>query len=491
MEMKMEYNLNDTEELRSLLENPRIFKVNRLEAHSDHHYYATLEQAKSKGPMPWRSSLNGTWKLGYSDTLEGRPLGFEAVDFDAGGFSNIEVPGHVQLQGFGTPQYVNTQYPWDGHEKPLAPHIPKHHNPTSSYIRQFTVPQEWENEVFISFQGIQTAFNLWINGQYAGYSEDSFTPSNFDITPFINRGGENKLAVQVYHYSSASWLEDQDFWRLSGIFRDVFLYTAPKNHIADLFIKTHLSEGYKRASVSATFECTGKNGSLKAGLADAGGKVIINKEIPVINGAATLTLPVENPNLWSAEKPYLYQLQLELVIDGKVVEAICQNVGIREFKRIGNVMCINGQRIVFRGINRHEFSADRGRAITKADMEWDLKFMKSHNLNAVRTAHYPNDSYFYELCDIHGLYVIDEANLETHGTWQIMGQLRPEHALPDGKPEWLDAVLDRGKSMVERDKNHPSIIIWSCGNESYGGETIYKMSQWFLRTFGIPYRWYR
>ncbi|MCL1950808.1 MAG: DUF4981 domain-containing protein [Turicibacter sp.] len=468
-----------TQQLQELLENPEIFNINRLPAHSDHRYYPTLEAAIKQGEMPWRKSLNGTWQVAYSDNLESRPAGFDAVGFDSSDFTEIKVPGHLQLQGFGKPQYVNTQYPWDGHENLIPPQIPKTKNPTASYVKEFTVPADWEGTVNISFQGVQTAFNLWLNGHYVGYSEDSFTPSNFDLTPYVNREGSNKLAVEVYFYSSASWLEDQDFWRMSGIFRDVYLYTVPDFHLQDFFVKTVLEPGYGEATVSIDIKCLNPTGKISATFVDKEGTPVANGECHVENNEAKLALTVKNPFLWSAEKPYLYELRLELTDSIQVREAVTQKVGIREFKMVDKVMRINGQRIVFRGINRHEFSADRGRAITREDMEWDIKFMKAHNINAVRTSHYPNDTYFYELCDQYGLYVIDEANLETHGTWQILGQARPTHVLPDGKPEWLANIMDRAKSMVERDKNHPSIIIWSCGNESYGGENLYKMSQWF------------
>ena len=473
-------NVNDNKALLEILENPEIFNINRLPAHSDHRYYETLAQAKRQDVMPWRRCLNGRWQMHYSDTVEGRPIGFESLDFDLSSFNTVEVPSHIQLQGYDKPQYVNTQYPWDGREDIHPPHIPKLHNPTASYVRMFEVPSDWDNDVFISFQGVETAFNVWCNGKYVGYSEDSFTPSEFNLTSFIKRGAENKLAVQVYKYSSASWLEDQDFWRMSGIFRDVYLFTKPTTHVEDFFVKTPLNKTYDHAQVIIDMKIlNATNTVILVKLIDADGLVVATKEVTG-DEESQLVLDVDKPSLWSAEKPYLYTLEMQLTSGGEIVEAITYPVGIREFKMENKIMKINGKRIVFRGVNRHEFSATRGRSITKEDMEWDVLFMKSHNLNAVRTSHYPNDSYFYELCDKYGLYVIDEANLETHGSWQILGEAKHnEHTLPDDKEEWLASVIDRASSVLERDKNHPSIIIWSCGNESYGGEVIYKMSEFF------------
>jgi len=479
----MKINLNSTQELTKLLENPEIFNINRLKAHSDHRYYQTIDEARSQGVMPWRHCLNGSWKFSYSKTLDERPIGFEACDFDTATFSQIEVPGYIQLQGYGKPQYVNVQYPWDGVEDIRQPAIPKKFNPTASYVKEFTIPKNWNGPIYISFQGVETAFNVWLNGEYIGYSEDSFTPSEFDLTPFINRHSDNKLAVQVYRFSSASWLEDQDFWRMSGIFRDVYLYTKPATHIEDLFIKTPLSSTYDHAEVIISLEVANIEGAkVYAQLIDATGSIVKVASQQVNNQQVDITLKLNNPKLWSAERPYLYTLELDLKVNDQTVEAICQPVGIREFKLADKLMKINGKRIVFRGVNRHEFNAKRGRSVTKADMEWDVLFMKAHNLNAVRTSHYPNASYFYELCDKYGLYVIDEANLETHGSWPSKdGKVQTEYTVPHNKPEWLAPVIDRAQSLFERDKNHPSVIIWSCGNESYGGENLFKMSQYFRK----------
>ena len=473
-------NPNCNQELQKMLADSNVFRVNRLDAHSSHRYYKTAAEAKVQEYMGWRMCLNGTWKFHYAENINDRPVGFELPDYCVEGFDQISVPGHIQMQGYGVPQYVNIMYPWDGHEELLPPQVPVKFNPTASYVWEFEIPESWgDNPVTICFDGVETAFNVWLNGVYIGYSEDSFTPGHFDLTPYVNRRGKNKLAVQVYKFSSASWLEDQDFWRFSGIFRDVYLATRPiEAHIQDLFVKTSLSDTYT-ARVSANLHLVGEkanDATISARLVDKNG-VSVSTTTSVLNNSAKLQFDVSNPKLWSAENPNLYTLEIEVFVADEVIEVVHQPVGIREFIMKDKLMLINGKRIVFRGVNRHEFSAERGRAVLREEMEWDIKFMKAHNINAVRTSHYPNNIYLYELCDRYGLYVIDEANLETHGTLNLNGD--KTHQVPDSKPEWVGALLDRAKSMLERDKNHPSIIIWSCGNEAGGGEDIYKMAQLF------------
>ncbi|MGL6008149.1 MAG: glycoside hydrolase family 2 TIM barrel-domain containing protein, partial [Culicoidibacterales bacterium] len=307
----------------------------------------------------------------------------------------------------------------------------------------------------------------------------SFTPSAFDLTPFIQREGENKLAVQVYQYSSGSWLEDQDFWRMSGIFREVYLYTTPIVHLQDVFVTTPVTNNYQDGRIEVELNLT-QPAVVQATVVDQNGNMIGTTQTLGTTKQATCSIEVENAKLWSAEQPYLYELQLEVLNAGHCVEAVVQPVGIRQFEMIDKVMHINGQRLVFRGVNRHEFSATHGRAVTNEEMEWDVKFLKANNFNSVRTSHYPNATYFYELCDKHGLYVMDETNLETHGTWQRLGAVDGnEGTIPNNRSEYLEIILDRAASMLERDKNHPSIIIWSCGNESFGGKNLYVMSEYF------------
>lgn len=465
------------------LENPEVFRVNRLDAHSDHWFYDNLEEMYLEEKMPLRQCLNGKWKFAYSENPSLRLKDFYKEDFDVRGFDYIEVPGHIQLQGYDKCQYINTMYPWEGHDELRPPHISKTYNPVGSYVKYFEVNDRLKDkQTFISFQGVETAFYVWLNGEFVGYSEDTFTPSEFDITEYL-KDGSNKLAVEVYKRSSASWIEDQDFWRFSGIFRDVYLYAVPKTHINDIFVKTELSNDYKDAELKAELKVTGViEGSIESYLEDNSGNKVAYYENVNLDKELTISMNIKDIKLWSAEEPNLYTLKILIKdLDGNLVEAIPQKVGFRHFELDDKIMKINGKRIIFKGVNRHEFSARRGRSITKEDMIYDIKFMKKHNINAVRTSHYPNQSLWYRLCDEYGIYLIDETNLESHGSWQKLGACSPEWNVPGNLKEWQDCVLDRAESMLERDKNHPSVIIWSCGNESYAGEDIFQMSEYFRR----------
>ena len=392
------------------------------------------------------------------------------------------------MQGYGVPAYVNTQYPWDGLEEVRPGQIPQVYNPVGCYVRYFSLPEEMkEGPVFISFHGVESGLALWLNGFYVGYSEDSFTPSEFDLSPYVNRDKENKLAVMVFRFTAGSWCEDQDFYRFSGIFRDVFLYTVPAVHVWDLSIVTELDDDYRDGVLRISMKCSG-TGTVCAVLKDPDGNTAAEAETELqgtadVAGSGTgISMPVSNPLKWSAEEPNLYTLVLQVTdAEGKASETVCEKVGFRRFELIGRVMCLNGKRIKFRGVNRHEFSPAKGRCIGEEEIRTDLITMKRNNINAVRTSHYPNQTAFYRLCDEYGLYVIDETNLETHGTWDaIMKGLEPlEFAVPGDRPEYLEMILDRAKSMFERDKNHPCILIWSCGNESFGGKDLQIMHDQF------------
>lgn len=462
------------------LEDPEVFAVNRKEAHSDHVYYENTEEMVLGADMPLRQSLNGTWYFSYAKNPTVRVKDFYKKDFDCRMFDSIEVPGHIQTQGYDRCQYINTMYPWDGTEYLRPPMVSKEYNPVGSYVKYFVLEKNLQDKpVFVSFQGVETAFYVWLNGVFIGYSEDSFTPAEFELTPYL-QDGENKLAVEVYKRSSASWLEDQDFWRFSGIFRDVYLYAVPKTHIEDLSVKSTLDNSYKNGKLYLKLKISGHTDcAVKAVLLNAEEKIVFEKNIKG-NSICEISGEVENVHAWSAEDPYLYQLYLYVEDQkGNLIEAVPELVGFRTFEMIDKVMHINGKRIVFKGVNRHEFNVRRGRSIKKEDMLWDIEFMKQHNINAVRTSHYPNESLWYRLCDIYGIYLIDETNLESHGSWQKMGECEPSWNVPGSRLEWKEAVLDRAKSMFERDKNHPSILIWSCGNESYAGTCIEAMSDYF------------
>ncbi|WP_413382476.1 glycoside hydrolase family 2 TIM barrel-domain containing protein [Alkalihalobacillus sp. 1P02AB] len=465
------------------LSDPSVFAVNRIPAHSDHLYYKTMEEAKVKAAMNMRFSLNGNWKFSYSKNAALRPEKFYEEDFDCTSWSHIKVPGHIQLQGYGSPQYVNTMYPWDGLHDIRPPHIPTDHNPVGNYVKYFTVPSQMKKKpVYISFQGVESAFFVWLNGEFVGYSEDSFTPAEFELTPYLKEG-DNKLSVEVYQRSTGSWLEDQDFWRFSGIFREVYLYTVPALHVQDLHVRADLDQSLTLGELQIDLNFLNafdRDISLQFELYDAEQKLILTQKGDFIDKNHSFLMTLKEPHLWSAENPYLYKLYIQVFNEsGELVEVIPQSVGFRRFELVDKMMLINGKRIVFNGVNRHEFNCRTGRAITKEDMIWDIKNLKQNNINAVRTAHYPNQTLWYELCDEYGLYVMDEMNLETHGSWQKMGAVEPSWNIPGNLPEWHDIVLDRAVSMFERDKNHPSILIWSCGNESYAGEVILSVSKYF------------
>ncbi|ADL04316.1 glycoside hydrolase family 2 TIM barrel-domain containing protein [Lacrimispora saccharolytica] len=462
------------------LDDPRVFAVNRLAAHSDHSYYETEEEAL-KGNMELRQSLNGTWRFSFAENPAARKEFFYEKDFNLDGFGTIEVPGHMELQGYGGCQYINTMYPWDGLADIRPPYTDKQNNPVGSYVREFQLEEPLkEKRLYLSFQGVETAFYVWLNGTFIGYSEDSFTPSEFEITEAV-LPGTNRLAVEVYKRSSASWIEDQDFFRFSGIFRDVYLYAVPKCHVEDLFVHGDVSDDYRDGLFRAELTLAGKTGGrISAVLKDRAGETAASWESVPSGKTVELTCRIPNVRLWSGEDPYRYELTITLYDEqGNGIEIVTQKVGFRRFELKDRLMCLNGKRVVFRGINRHEFNVRRGRSITKEDMMWDIRFMKRHNINAVRTCHYPDQSLWYELCDEYGIYLIDEANLESHGSWQKMGACEPSWNVPGNLPEWKNCVVDRARSMLERDKNHPSILIWSCGNESYAGEDILAMSEFY------------
>ena len=448
------------------LANPEIYEVNREKAHSDHTY------TTKDGNL--RQSLNGTWKFNYTEHPDSRPADFYKTDFDVTSFDDIIVPGHIQLQGYDKPQYVNTQYPWEGHEQLVPPQIPKKRNPVGSYVKFFDVDKELlGKETFISFQGVETAIYVWLNGEFVGYSEDSFTPSEFNITPYLKEKN-NKLAVEVYRYSTASWLEDQDFWRFSGIFRDVYLYAVPEIHVRDMKVIADYDYENGNGILATELDIIGDSDyEIKLTLTDKNG-------IKVYEGnTANVSASIPDIMPWSAEQPNLYTITAEISSDSEIIETAETKIGFRTFELKDGIMCLNGKRIVFKGINRHEWNAEGGRVVTEDDMLWDIRFMKQNNINAVRTCHYPNNSIWYQLCDEYGIYLIAETNLESHGTWQKMGACEPSINVPASLPEWKEACLDRARSMYERDKNHASVLIWSCGNESYCGDDIAAMADYF------------
>lgn len=462
-----------------IVANPRIFEQNSIAPHSDHEFFPDEEDYES-GKNSFRFDLNGLWKFSYAPNPKVANQEFFKEDYDCHFWDEIRVPAHIQMEGYDVPQYANTQYPWDGIDVIEPGEIPTRFNPTVSYVKYFYVPKEMKGKkIFISFQGVESAMALWVNGKYVGYREDSFTPSEFELTSFLVEG-ENKIAVRVYKWCAGSWCEDQDFFRFSGIFRDVYLYAIPEVHVADLHVITELDDEYRNGTVVLTLKSTGAGKAAVILEDELGEEILLGKAD--FDGENTIRIPVEEPELWSAEHPNLYTLKLKIFDKGnKLQEVIYQDVGFRRFELIDNVMCINGKRIVFKGVDRHEFSSETGRVISVDDIEKDIITMKKNNINAIRTSHYPNRTEFYRLCDQYGIYVMDEANLETHGTWDMIvsGFRDIDTAVPGNRDEFKELIIDRARNMYERDKNHPCILIWSCGNEAFGGEDIYEMSNKF------------
>ena len=464
------------------LTDPELFRVNRLDAHSDHICYASKEEL-DRGESSLYQSLDGCWKLAWSRNPGCRPEDFWQEGYDDSSFGSIQVPAHMELQGYGQIQYINTLYPWDGRSDIRPPEIDWERTSVGSYVRTFDLePGLLGKSVCISFQGVERAFYVWLNGHFVGYAEDSFTPSDFDLTPYIRQKG-NRLCVEVYQHSSASWLEDQDFFRFSGIFRSVVLYAKPRVHVEDLWLRTGLQEDNTTGTLHLRLLVSGPVGEIQC-------KISHPRQGCLFDGRLSLTpeggylmsqvLEFENILPWSYESPELYQVVLTVQDPrGAAVEWIPYRIGFRRFELKDGLMRLNGQRLVIRGVNRHEWNPETGRAIGIQDMQNAMATIRKNNINAVRTSHYPNQTPWYHLCDENGIYLMDETNLESHGSWQKLGAVEPSWNVPGSLPQWKAAVLDRAESMFQRDKNHVSILFWSCGNESFAGEDILAMADWF------------
>ena len=459
------------------LADPEIFAVNTLPPFSDHEVYASVTEADA-GESSLVRSLDGAWRAHFAVDPDGAPESLLADGSGDEALTEISVPCEFQLVNpeWDPPHYVNTQYPWDGHEALQAPEVSKEYNPTVTVIRSFELSEaDVKSTVVLTFGGVEAAVAVYMNGAFVGYAEDSFTPHHFDVTAFV-KPGVNRLAARVFKRCTGSWIEDQDFWRFSGIHRSVTLTLRPKTHLLDLRVTTPLTENYTKAHLNAELTIEGQTeGTAEITLTGAEGKALARASKPL---AATVSFAQEIPGakLWSAEEPNLYMLTIALKdTSGKTVEVARTMVGFRQFEMIDRIMHLNGKRIVFHGVNRHEFDCDRGRVMTEELLLRDIRDMKSLNVNAVRTCHYPNTSLFYRLCDRYGLYVIDETNIESHGSWAPMH----DWYVPGDKPEWREAVLYRGRAMLERDKNHACVLLWSCGNESYGGANLKALTDLF------------
>ncbi len=462
-------------------ENPELFGINRLPPRASFTSYPSGKDALAGGRSPFVLSLNGDWRFHWSRRPSGRPLDFHRADFDDRGWVTIPVPSNWQIHGHGIPIYTNIQYPFG---PPDPPHIPHDNNPVGSYRRTFTLPPGWtDRRVVLHFAGVESAFYVWINGEKVGYSQGSRTPAEFDVTSFLKRG-KNSIAVEVYRWSDGSYLEDQDFWRLSGIFRDVYLHSTAPVHLRDFQVRTDLDGRYRDADLEVRAEVRNASdrparGVLDVTLLGADGKAVVPvrslEYAAPAGGTAVVEFDrtIENPAKWSAETPALYTLLLTLKDGGgAVLESVAHKVGFREVEIREGQLRVNGVPVLLKGVNRHEHDPDTGHTVSRESMIRDIRLMKRHNINAVRTSHYPNDPLWYELCDRFGLYLVDEANIESHGIGY-----EPEDTLAN-KPEWRAAHLDRTIRMVERDKNHASIIVWSLGNEAGDGMAFEATSAW-------------
>ena len=480
------------------LDNPEVFKVNQLEPHSDHCYYLDYSDMK-KEKNPLLQSLNGQWEFAYSKNVMERPVDFYKETFDASGFDKIMVPGHIELAGYDKIRYINTMYPWEGKEYHRGAYSMQatgaeegmfseaQYNPVGSYIKYFDLDKNMcGKRIHICFEGVEEAMYLWLNGQFIGYAEDSFTPSEFDLTPYVKEKG-NVLAVQVHKMSTAAFLEDQDFFRFFGIFRNVTLKAIPDVHLEDVWFKPVLNQDNESGSVSVSMKVSAPDSqNVTAGfiLKDREENILVekslqlNKENNHLEG--TICVDLESVRLWDNHNPYLYHAYVELKAeDGSLAEVIPYDIGFRRIEIIDKVVYLNGKRLIITGVNRHEWNARTGRCIGIEDMKADISCMLRNNINSVRTCHYPDQIPWYYMCDDAGIYVMAETNLESHGSFQKLGAIEPSCNVPGSIPQWRDAVLERAKNNFETFKNHTSILFWSLGNESYAGDDIEAMNVYF------------
>ena len=471
-------------------QDQRILQRQREPAHATLAPYADAQSALAgeRGASPFFQLLNGAWRFRYLSSPAETPAEFFAPGYPTDDWATLPVPSNWQMHGYGVPNYLNVAYPI-----PVDPPCVPDENPVGLYRRTFTIPAGWDGrQIFLTFEGVDSAFYLWVNGQPAGYSQGSHLPSEFNITPYIHPG-ENTLAVQVFQWSDGSYLEDQDMWRMSGIFRDVYLTATPGAHLRDVRVKNSFDMTFNDAALQVAVDLRNYTDTPIAGLAvtmrllDANGAEVVAREIGtgITLGAGDeraldINVPVVAPAKWTAETPYLYSLLLTLTgPEGVVLEVERFAIGFRTVKIAQGRLLVNGMPITIKGVNRHDTHPELGHAVSMESMLRDITLMKQHNINTVRTSHYPNDPRWLDLCDRYGLYVIDEADLETHG-------MLPLNGLSDD-PAWREAYLDRAERMVERDKNHPSIIMWSLGNESGFGSNHVAMAEWMHQhDSGLP-----
>ena len=479
------------------LDNPEVFRINQMDAHSDHNYfvdYAELESGNNK----LLQSLNGQWDFQFSINAMERPEDFYQVDYDRSSFDKIMVPGHIELAGYDQIRYINTLYPWEGKKYLRGAHSidgagdgagmfsEAEYNPVGSYVKTFDLNEEMVGKrIRICFEGVEEAMYVWLNGEFIGYAEDSFTPSEFDLTPYIKEKN-NVLAVQVHKMSTAAFLEDQDFFRFFGIFRNVTLKAIPDIHVQDMWIQPILNKDNASGKITVDVKISSIKESAKSAkfvLADKAGNKILSESITLADSSGnvegTITVDVEKVIPWDNHSPYLYDTYIELYDGEQLVEVVPYKVGFRRLEIIDKVMHLNGKRLILVGVNRHEWSAKTGRVIGMSEMISDMKCVKRNNINAVRTCHYPDQIPWYYMCDEEGIYLMSETNLESHGSFQKLGAIEPSCNIPGSIPQWRAAVIDRARNNFETFKNHTSVLFWSLGNESYAGDDIEAMNKYF------------
>lgn len=473
------------------LDDPEVFRVNQLPAHSDHLFYAGEEEYRQEDSSLCQS-LNGIWQFCYSQNAGERPEEFYREDFNVEEFDEIQVPGHIELAGYDKIQYINVMYPWEGQDyrRPAGTESAKNqrkdlfsgavYNPVGSYRRSFDLPENMRGKrISIFFEGVEQAMYVWLNGVFIGYAEDSFTPSEFDLTEVVRDTG-NILAVEVHKRSTAAFLEDQDFFRFFGIFRSVSLIARPKLHLEDLWLRPLYEPETQKGELRLRLKFSGQiqDGSVQVTVKDAGGKVHLSEKLSVEDTTEGIWKMPESVEPWDNHHPYLYKLELLLYdASGELTEIIPYEFGFRKIEIRNKVICLNGKRLIFCGVNRHEWSAQSGRCIGREQMEWDMECMKRNEINAVRTCHYPDQIPWYGMCDTNGIYMIAETNLETHGSWQKWGNMDVSWNIPGSFPAWKEVTLDRARSNFEVFKNHTAILMWSLGNESYVGDVLEEMNR--------------
>ncbi|MGN6296187.1 MAG: glycoside hydrolase family 2 TIM barrel-domain containing protein [Ginsengibacter sp.] len=464
-------------------ENENLNEYNREPIHATYFAYENKDLALKGDRVASKDflSLNGNWKFKWVDKPADKPLGFWKTDYNDSHWVNFPVPATWEVNGYGIPIYTNIRYDFDYLIKPNPPHVPHQYNPVGSYRREIMVDKNWDGkDIYIQFGGVRSCFYLWVNGQWVGYSEDSKLPAEFNITKYLKPGQKNLIAFQVIRWSDGTYMEDQDMWRLAGVDRDVFMYARNKVHIRDLQIIPDLDNNYANGQLNISIDFLNnsdaelKNYKATFDLLDATGKAIKSSSVSLkdSNKFKNVVIKLKNPNKWTAETPYQYTVLTTLKDkSGKVVEVIPQKTGFRKVEIKNGVLYVNGKAILIKGVNRHEMDPITGQVISKERMEQDVRIMKENNINAVRTSHYPNDPYWYKLCDKYGLYVVDEANLETHGMGFGANSLSK-------KPDWFLQHFQRDSRAVERDKNHVSVIVWSMGNEAGMGVNFEKCYEW-------------